>query len=323
MLKRHPLSLCIDLKCKGQSVHPSHLTNVVSAGELLNAGTLLNCLYTADQGKETPNPANRYQFDKVGIVTFGDYVGDLGHPYLWVQSLGGLQFPSDNPESAGVGSKLSASHMEHTMKLLRSRLQARLALHKQFISLEHGIVPVSAECQDLFPAKVISRLARWTAITYQEFEEMPMAQHVLKVGLAHKTDLFFMAVVERGTARLNAVVVLNPRYPDVTPLFSLSLMWKGERTGRTDDNLRAMESEVNVFRSELQGPRPGHQLLTNQLQRLNVCLDVYLETESQVCDGMEGPREFPREKMCLRTARGPNRLKPFKYNHPQGFFSHR
>ncbi|KTF80453.1 hypothetical protein cypCar_00030403, partial [Cyprinus carpio] len=103
--------------------------------------------------------------------------------------------------------------------------------------------------------------------------------------------------------RLLAAVVLNPRYPEVMPLFSLSLHWKGERSGRTEDNLRAMESEVNVFRAELQGPRPGLQLLTNQIQRLCVCLDVYLETESQVCDGSEGPREFPREKMCLRTAR--------------------
>ncbi|TMS03521.1 THO complex subunit 5-like protein [Larimichthys crocea] len=117
-------------------------------------------------------------------------------------------------------------------------------------------------------------------------------------------------------------VVLSPRYPEISPLFSLSLSWKGERSGRTDDNLRAMESEVNVFKNELQGPRPGHQLLTNQISRLCVCLDVYLETESQD-DGVEGPREFPREKMCLRTVRGPNRLKPFKYNHPQGFFSHR
>lgn len=133
------------------------------------------------------------------------------------------------------------------------------------------------------------------------------------------------------SARVSAAVVLNPRYPDVAPLFSLSLLWKGERSGRSDDNLRvrehctsvqifkekqlklfsncfccrvqAVESEVNVFRSELQGPRPGLQLLTNQIQRLCVCLDVYLETESQVCDGSEGPKEFPREKMCLRTAR--------------------
>ncbi len=33
------------------------------------------------------------------------------------------------------GSALSASHMERTLKLLRGRLQARLALHKQFSSL--------------------------------------------------------------------------------------------------------------------------------------------------------------------------------------------
>lgn len=63
-----------------------------------------------------------------------------------------------------------------------------------------------------------------------------------------------------------------------------------------------MESEVNVFKSELQGPHPGHQLLTNQMARLCVCLDVYLETEEHD-DGVEGPREFPREKMCLRTVR--------------------
>ncbi|XP_016358497.1 THO complex subunit 5 homolog isoform X2 [Sinocyclocheilus anshuiensis] len=321
MLRRHPLSLCVDLKCKdGSILHlffyylmnlniltvktkvstTTDLSGAVSAGELLNSESLLNCLYTSDHGKETPNPANRYQFDKVGITTFADYVSDLGHPYVWMQKLGGLQFSSD---SALTGSALSASHMERTMKLLRGRLQARLALHKQFSSLEHSIIPVSSECQHLFPAKVVSGLMRWTMMSYQEFTELGFVQHVLKAGLVRETDLFFMAVVERGTARLLAAVVMNPRYPEVAPLFSLSLHWKGERSGRTDDNLQAMESEVNVFRSELQGPRPGLQLLTNQIQRLCVCLDVYLETESQVCDGSEGPKEFPREKMCLRTAR--------------------
>uniref|UniRef100_A0A6Q2Y544 THO complex 5 n=1 Tax=Esox lucius TaxID=8010 RepID=A0A6Q2Y544_ESOLU len=295
------------------------LTGAISAGELLNSDTLLNCLYANDQGRETPNPANRYQFDKVGISVFGDYVAELGHPYQWVQRLGGLQFPSETPE---VCDSLSASHMESTMKLLRGRVQSRLALHKQFSSLEHSIVPVSSECQHLFPTKVLSRLSRWTAITHHEYTNLSFTRHVSDAGLARETDLFFLAVVERGTARLQAAVVLNPRYPEISPLFALSLSWKGERAGRSDDNLRAIESEVNVFKSELQGPRPGHQLLTNQVARLCVCLDVYLETDGQD-DSVEGPREFPREKMCLRTARGPNRLKPFKYNHPQGFFSHR
>lgn len=82
---------------------------------------------------------------------------------MWVQSLGGLHFPKDSSEvcvemipvvqqflcvtasscssmlmslqGVSVGSSLSASHMENTMKLLRGRLQARLALHKQFASL--------------------------------------------------------------------------------------------------------------------------------------------------------------------------------------------
>uniref|UniRef100_A0A8C7L9M0 THO complex subunit 5 n=1 Tax=Oncorhynchus kisutch TaxID=8019 RepID=A0A8C7L9M0_ONCKI len=346
MLKRHPLSLCLDLRCKDGSVlhlffyylmnlnimtvkakvsTATDLTGAISAGELLNSGTLLNCLYANDQGCETPNPSNRYQFDKVGISSFGDYVAELGHPYLWVQSLGGLKFPSDAPEVCvwpSHCSSLSASHMESTMKLLRGRVLSRLALHKQFSSLEHSIVPVSCECKHLFPAKVLSRLARWTTITHQEYTNLVFTQHVSEAGLARETDLFFMAVLERGTARLQAAVLLNPRYPVISPLFAVSISWKGERSGRTDDNLRAMESEVNIFKSELQGPRPGHQLLTNQVARLGVCLDVYLETDGQD-DSVEGPREFPREKMCLRTVRGPNRLKPFKYNHPQGFFSHR
>lgn len=343
MLKRHPLSLCLDLKCKdGSILHlfffylmnlnimtvktkvstATDLNAAISAGDLLKSDTLLSCLYTSDQGRETPNPANRYQFDKVGIVSFADYVEELGYPYMWVQSLGGLHFPNDASEAVSAGNSLSASKMESTMKLLRGRLQSRLALHKQFASLEHSIIPVSSECQHLFPAKIMSRLARWTTITHEEYMTLTYTRHVTDAGLAKETDLYFMGVVERGTARLHAAVVLSPRYPEISPLFSLSLSWKGERSGRTDDNLRAMESEVNVFRNELQGPRPGHQLLTNQISRLCVCLDVYLETEGQD-DGVEGPREFPREKMCLRTVRGPNRLKPFKYNHPQGFFSHR
>lgn len=343
VLKQHPLSVRVDLKCKDSSVLHLYffylmnlnimtvktkvstspdVTTAISAGELLRSNTLLSCLYIGDQGRETPNPANRYQFDKVGIVSFADYIHELGHPYMWVQNLGGLHFPSDSSESVCVGSSLSASHMETTMKLLRARVQSRLALQKQFTSLEHSIIPISSECQHLVPTKIVSRLARWITTTHQDYMELPYTKHVSDAGLAKDSDLYFMGVVERGTARLQAAVVISPRYPEIAPLLSLSLSWKGERSGQTDDNLRAMESEVNMFKHELQGPRPGHQLLTNQMARLCMCLDVYLETEGQD-DSVEGPREFPREKMCLRTVRGPNRLKPFKYNHPQGFFSHR
>lgn len=65
---------------------------------------------------------------------------------------------------------------------------------------------------------------------------------------------------------------------------------------------QAMESEVNVCYKELWGPKPGYQLLTNQLQRLCMVLDVYLETEPHDTT-VEGPKEFPQEKMCLRLVR--------------------
>lgn len=85
----------------------------------------------------------------------------------------------------------------------------------------------------------------------------------------------------------------------------------GSSRGSWDPNLRhtdpsvsaqAMESEVNVNYKELWGPKPGYQLLTNQLQRLCMVLDVYLETEPHD-PSVEGPKEFPQEKMCLRLIR--------------------
>nr|XP_013799136.1 PREDICTED: THO complex subunit 5 homolog [Apteryx mantelli mantelli] len=333
MLKRHPLSVTVDLKCKDENVlhltfyylmnlnvmtNVLHLTfyylmnlNVmtvktkvttavelttpISAGDLLSPDSLLSCLYPGDHGKKTPNPANQFQFDKVGCVS---------------------------PDSACADNSLSASHMEMTVKLLRTRLQSRLALHKQFASLEHGVVPVSSECQHLFPSKIVSRLVKWAAIPYEDYAELPYTRDVLEAGLAEDTHLYYMALIERGTAKLQAAVVLNPGYSTLPPIFSLCLNWKGERTSSNDDNIRAMESEVNVSYKELWGPKPGYQLLTNQLQRLCMVLDVYLETESHDTS-VEGPKEFPQEKMCLRLVRGPTRMKPFKFNYPQGFFSHR
>ncbi|XP_032500021.1 THO complex subunit 5 homolog, partial [Phocoena sinus] len=344
MLKRHPLSVMLDLRCKDDSVlhltfyylmnlnlmtvkakvtTATELITPIGTGDLLSPDSVLSCLYPGDHGKKTPNPANQYQFDKVGILTLRDYILDLGHPYLWVQKLGGLHFPKEQPQHTVIADhSLSTSHTETTMKPLKTRVQSRLALHKWFASLEHGIVPVTNDCQYLFPAKVVSRLVKWVTIAHEDYTELHFTKDIVEAGLAGDTNLYYMALVERGTAKLQAAVVLNPGYSSIPPIFQLCLNWKGEKTNNNDDNIRAMESEVNVCYKELCGPRPHHQLLTNQLQRLCVLLDVYLETEGHD-DSVEGPKEFPQEKMCLRLFRGSSRMKPFKYNHPQGFFSHR
>lgn len=51
-------------------------------------------------------------------------------------------------------------------------------------------MPVSSECQQLFPAKVVSRLVKWTAITYEDYlvgvegkelTSSPHSQHLVPV----------------------------------------------------------------------------------------------------------------------------------------------
>ena len=61
-----------------------------------------------------------------------------------------------------------------------------------------------------------------------------------------------------------------------------------------------MEAEVNVHYSELINSKSCDQLLTNQVQRLMMCFDVYLETDETT---QEGPVEFGKEKVYPRVTR--------------------
>ena len=59
---------------------------------------------------------------------------------------------------------------------------------------------------------------------------------------------------------------------------------------------------MNIHYKELVMEKSRDQLLTNQLQRLAMCFDVYLETET-VNTAREGPVEISREKVFTRVAR--------------------
>ena len=69
------------------------------------------------------------------------YVGQIGHPYRWVQWLGGLDFLSDSGgNTVKASAALSNSHMESTVKALKSRVKARLTLNQQLLSLGETFV---------------------------------------------------------------------------------------------------------------------------------------------------------------------------------------
>ena len=90
-------------------------------------------------------------------------------------------------------------------------------------------MPVSSECQHLFPTKIVSRLVKWAAIPYEDYavgagqghlppssraapaashsssclssQELPYTKDVIEAGLAEDTHLYYMALIERGTGR--------------------------------------------------------------------------------------------------------------------------
>jgi THO complex subunit 5 len=85
---------------------------------------------------------------------------------------------------------------------------------------------------------------------------------------------------------------------------------------------QAMEAEVNFHYDELMpGGKPHAELLTNQLQRLCMCLDIFLESESSY--STTAPVEFSKEKMMARLGRGPGRAKALKFIPQMGFFAQR
>lgn len=66
--------------------------------------------------------------------------------------------------------------------------------------------------------------------------------------------------------------------------------------------VQALEKEVNAHFLELQSSKSSDQLLTNQIQRLIMCFDIYLEAPVDKMDA-PGPIEFTKEKNFARAAR--------------------
>lgn len=212
--------------------------------------------------------------------------------------------------------------MQQTIKKLRKRIRSRLSLLKQLSSLERGSIPVSSEYQSIFPTKIISKLSSWRRSTYEDFAVLPQTKSLIDQEMASESDIYFTAVIERGSAKLTAQIVLKPNYPEDVPLFVISIQWKTERTAMNDFHVQEMEEEVNIYYDELKKKKSEDQILTNQLQRLLMCFDVYLESEVH-CTESEGPVEISKEKVFARAARGPNRTKPYKYSPEMGIFTHR
>lgn len=293
------------------------------ASDLLSPKHLLTCLYPGDDGLESPNPTNEYQLSKIGMESLSAYINETGHPYRWAQWLAGLDFLPESPEEARPETSICASHMEDTVRALYDRVHARLAIQKQLASLERNSVPVPVQSMRLFPAKICTQLTTWKTITDGDIEGLHFTQDPSITELVEESHRQFLATCVRGSAKLQAVILLSLDYPSTPPHIIIGVTWYGDHNANNDHDIREMEEELNLHYQELTVNKAEDYLLANQVQRLMMCFDVYLETKTVGDEGTERPLEFAREKMYMRITRGRSRSRPYRYYPQQGYFTHR
>ncbi|XP_063225197.1 THO complex subunit 5 homolog [Bacillus rossius redtenbacheri] len=340
LLLRHPLTVVVTLKLRDDNsiqltfhylanlhvvtvkvkLHTVHDVSGLSAGDLMVAHKLLFCLFPGDSGEESPNAANHYQLQQVGLSGLGELMPELGTPYFWAQRLAGLDFVGArtpdvmHAKANEVEPKMTVSQasVESVVKAIRQRLTGRIALCKQIQPLEKGVVsPLSHH--PALPARWSAAVSQWQPVSWAEYSRAPHAQPLVREGAVGPDDSFYRAVLSRGSARLVALVAVACSFPQRPPLFSLLLQWHGEHHAACSDAVRDMEREVNVHWTELVralGRGWSERLLTAQVIVLLCCFDLYLESE-----GATGvaPTEFPRDKIFFKPVKGRNRSRPYRF----------
>uniref|UniRef100_A0A023GG96 Uncharacterized protein n=2 Tax=Amblyomma TaxID=6942 RepID=A0A023GG96_AMBTT len=340
-LQKHPLSVVLTLQHKGYKLQvtftyiiPLHIVTVtanvtephgissgVSASPVMCPSTILDNMFGDDNGLCSPNPANHFQLKKNGLVDFSQVVAEVGKAYRWAQRLSGLEFLQGCSSATVVAShEVGRAFVEELVQTVTTRFAARVVLYEQLLSLEKGVVPVPAQLSDHFPSKVTSMLKHWTQVTHADVENHPSHKEMEDLGLIRGDELVYQAVFRRGSATVRALVLLHDNYPSDAPLFLLTLQLREECSSRDDDAIKELERELNVHCVEQVQAQVGDQLLSYQLQHLLVCMDVLLES---MCDHLDAPREFSRDKVLARAARGPGRSRPYKFLIKPGIFTQR
>ncbi|XP_074635104.1 THO complex subunit 5 homolog [Acropora palmata] len=341
LTKRHPLQIQLQVHCEDiAAVHllvsflpafntvvvaPSLSLNEIVSGPvlensaLLSSDLLLSCLFPEDDGNRAPNPSSLYQLAKVGITNFSEFVAPVGKPYMWVQRISGLDFLPEELHEVVAKSSVSLSYMEATIKAIRTRILARLALQQQLTCLEGLTIPQNKNHLQMFPSKISSLLNSWSPATLEEFSEQPVLRALIDDGFIKESDMLYKAVFERKKVQLRAAVVLSQEYPTTPPFFSIEVCCG--KAVIQDSSTKAIEGEVNVFYPELTEQDSSFNLLANQLRRLQMCFDIYLESGS--LNDVQGAESFDREKLFLRVKKGRDRGLPLRYDSSRGLFTQR
>ncbi|KAG5345091.1 THOC5 protein, partial [Acromyrmex charruanus] len=321
LLQRHPLHVKILITLKSETRLTLHFfymvylkvvtveskleTEDLGGINMLVSESVLRELYPRDLGLESPNPANQYQLSRHNLGSFSSL--GLGIPYRWAQRMAGLHFVScdmTEQQQKLTSQELAQDCVESVLKEIKRRIKARLDLCMEIRQLESGNLPIFISMTDPVPQKISTSLHRFTTMTWKNYSNYIASPEFYQRGLVLSVDIFYEAVLRRGSSELVARIAIKPDYPKIAPVFSISI---SPIVPASADIIRDIEREVNVMWTK-------SPTLTAQIQRLRACFDIYLETESMA----------PKEKIFFYPVRGRTRARPYKYlSLGGGIFTHR
>ncbi|CAI6351307.1 unnamed protein product [Macrosiphum euphorbiae] len=328
LLSKHPLSVKLTLSLKNNTqfvmeffylVNLNLITVTVTSSwsgfsssysrELLSPSSILDALFSGDNGKESPHIVNFHQLEeeKTEFNTM-----EVGKPYIWAQSICGLDFL--NPSVPNF--LISRNHIAQVLKAINNRLKTRLSLITQL------------DCSDLerrFSVNginLISVLSPWNTMAWENFIKLEYCKPHVEFGTVTENDLLFKRVINYKTATLTVVMVIKCDYPKSNPIFTLQLNMPTTNEGMSvlnstnNNSVRELEREINVFHEQIED-EDINEMLINIIGRLVVCFEVMMETW--------GHLDFPKTKTILYNIRGRARNHPFKaVKHHSGIiFEHR
>uniref|UniRef100_A0A6B2E7U3 Putative fms n=1 Tax=Phlebotomus kandelakii TaxID=1109342 RepID=A0A6B2E7U3_9DIPT len=330
LFKPHPLSVTVSLASRSKdtgvlSIVFSYLPELgiiairckiremqsvgVSAGDVINPGQLLNCLYPEDFAAESPSCRSKFQLEAVGLdanrLIQMLMEKRLGKPYKWAQRVCGLEMLPKG--ESRTSSDLSETSMSGVIKQIRARWASRENLYRQIGALEVGNVDLPKNHPDeTVPVRISCRLTNWIASTWQEFCGHPASGKFVEENLVSENDLFYQVTLARSSAKVTCLVAVGCDFPEQLPVWLLRLNWNGHHDAGNNPAVRDLEFWVNSLE---EGVKPRKAcVLVAQLRRLMSSVDVLLETESI----LHAKADFPAEKTFLKAFRGRQRSRPFR-----------
>lgn len=325
LFKHHPLSVQFQLKSKLHkevlSVTLIYLPEMglvtvqgkfnidnaqsVAAADIITQDRILSSLYPDDHGVGSPNTNTAYQLQSLQLSPedLSKILDEkkLGKPYKWAQRLCGIKFTSKL--NIDESYKLCEETVPKLIRQMRSRTNARMKLYHQIQSLEIGKVTTTGNI------RISSTLQQFVSLSFAEYSAISCTKKFIDGAVVSANDLFYRAIVTRGSAKLECYIAVPGDFPNDYPIFALELSYENKYNADTSSHMRTIEGFVNSI--EVQ---KIDNILPQQLQRVMASLDVFLETESiQHQDKRSGSgAEFPQEKNFTCSFKGRERSRPYQ-----------